>query len=251
MSCANYLSETDYFYPITCVLEYDSKLTGLGHRQSNETTPEIFRHELLKDLKIAPILFTSILARAMQTSSGISQSLIENGITSESTIIAIPYIEELPFSSHLGLSSDYIQIDKQNQPRNINEVIKDIGIHIDTIPNINPYDPEGEPVIRVDVDKFYEVVVPEIIEYLKINGHYDENAAIVVVSHRKTIKQATGICIGNVGAVLQTLEYDATGASLSWGPGTTEIIFKGHDTLKSIEKILENDLDHQRERFYN
>lgn len=184
LSYANLLKEHDILYPINVIFDPDSKLTIEGIYQARSTA------EKLSPFKIIPIIFSSTLSRAIQTASEIKE---HSNLFNE--IIVLPNIEEIPLVS-------FLSIDRQNHPRNIFKVMDDLQIQVNTIGTITPYDTHGNLVTRSNVKRFYNIVVPKLIEFLSKYKNYD---TIVIVSHRKVIAQATGISVENCGIVLQDL----------------------------------------------
>jgi hypothetical protein len=242
-SCANYLGSTDPLYVLTGRLEYDARLTGLGYRQANEMAPLIFKKlgKITKDsekLNLIPILFTSVLSRAIETSNGLNQGLLKNKLIEKPyPIVTIPYVEEIPLSVS---TSNYIYLDKQNEPRNIHEVREDTGVDVDVYEEITPYDEYGDPIKRVSVSLFYKDLLPKIHGLLEKEGYEtDDNTVITVVSHRKTIERATGVCnIGNIGAVLQNYQ--------NYEENSSELLFEGFSHKNAVKYIEESDLNSSR-----
>jgi hypothetical protein len=198
ISHANFLKETEPFYFGT--LSLDSQLTENGMNDSRKICPHIVNNIINNTTQennpknVVPVIFSSILTRAIQTADQTIRGLKELDESSEFELILLPYIEEIPLSI-------MFPIDRQNHPRNIYSIIEETGIKLDVIGSINPYNKKGDPIIRTNIKKFYKIVVPEIIKKYET----DENSVIVIVSHRKVIEQATGISLGNCGAVLQNL----------------------------------------------
>lgn len=226
-SCANYIKATDGLYLIKMPLEADAHLTNIGKIQTESVANSIIKDvRKMKIRVITDVIFTSILTRTIQTAKAIKKS-----IKKESDLIILPHIEEIPFSF-------MFPIDRQNQPRNYNILRKDVGkIDVLDSEDLDPYDSNGNPIKRVDVEKFYETVLPTLIESLKNTGYkITKKTAIIIVSHRKTINEATGISIGNTGAVLQEIiinrrlnnDYDIE-------IGDSEVIFEGFYREESTE----------------
>ena len=201
LSYANLNKENDSFYIFTAPLDKDSKLTPEGLQQAKYISKVI--SEL--SLDIVPVIFSSILTRSIQTANEIAnveenveENKKENKENEQKKLIVIPFIEEFPLNK-------FIPIDQQNQPRNIYEVIEETKIKLDVIGTINPYNRDGDPILRTNTQKFYKLVVPEIIKYLESRYTLNENSTIVVVSHRKVIQHMTGYNLENCGLVLQNL----------------------------------------------
>lgn len=221
-SCANYIKATDGLYLIKMPLESDAHLTNIGKIQT-ETVANSIINDVKKKYKIrviSDIIFASILTRTVQTANAIKKSMKR-----KSDIVILPYIEEIPFSF-------VFPIDRQNHPRNFYTLQDDVG-KIEVLDNsdLDPYDKKGNPIKRVDIEKFYELVLPNLIESLKNTGYKITNkTAIIIVSHRKTIKEATGINVGNTGAVLQEIYINKSGELLI---GDSEMIFEGFQREES------------------
>jgi hypothetical protein len=255
-SCANFLGSTDPLYVLTGRLEYDARLTGLGYRQANEMAPLIFEKlgkirvksgissnsaNYEKDsekLNLIPILFTSVLSRAIETANGLNQGLLKNELIEKPyPIVTIPYVEEIPLSTS---TSNFIYLDKQNEPRNIHEVREDTGVDVDVYEEITPYDEYGEPIKRVSISLFYKDLLPKIHNLLEKEGYeIDDKTVITVVSHRKTIERATGVRnIGNIGAVLQNYQ--------NYEKNSSELLFEGFSHKNAVQYIEESDLKSSR-----
>lgn len=231
-SCANYIKATDSLYFFKMPLEPDAHLTNIGKIQT-----ETVAGDIIKDVKkeygirvITDIIFTSILTRTIETANAIKKSM-----NRKSDIVILPHIEEIPFSF-------MFPIDRQNQPRNYYKLQEDVG-KINIIEGLDPYDNDGNPIKRVDITKFYNYVLPFLIDYLKNNGYaITKKTAIIIVSHRKTIEEATGMNIGNTGAVLQEINKENNHILI----GGSEIIFDGFyreesaDMVKNVGKELIN-----------
>ena len=88
-------------------------------------------------------------------------------------------------------------------------------LSFDIIPTLNPYNEEGLPVLKINIEKFFESL-DNIRAYITENGHQlTEKSVIIIVSHRKTIKEITGLSVANLGLVLQENVYN------------NEILFEG------------------------
>lgn len=243
-SCANFLGSTDPLYVITGRLEYDARLTGLGYRQAHKMAPLIFKkigniNANSEKLNMIPILFTSVLSRAIETANGLNQGLLKDQfIIKPYPIVTIPYVEEIPLSTS---TSNYIYLDKQNEPRNIHKVREDTGVDVDVYEEITPYDEYGDPVKRVSVSLFYKDLLPKIMTLLEKEGYQvDDRTVITIVSHRKTIERATSIKnIGNVGAVLQHYQNSRSNSS-------SELLFEGFSHKNAVKYIEESDLKSSR-----
>jgi broad specificity phosphatase PhoE len=200
-SCANYLKFRDPMWLLTSVYENDAPLTNMGQRQIEAGSSVIFKKvfkmkKRSKKLNIVPIFFTSILTRAIETADS-----LKKGPTKKYKIIIVPYVEEI---SRFPWLTPFVFLDKQNQPRYLDTLYNDINIPFNVYDNLSPYDEKGRPVKTVSVKNFFEEGLPTIMENLKNSGvSVNSQTTIVVVSHRKTIKEATGHSIGNGGAVLQ------------------------------------------------
>ena len=242
-SCANYLSTVDPIYVVTGRNEYDARLTGLGVRQASTTAPIIFRKMIrIEGLTVIPLIFTSMLSRAIETSDGVNKGLLEDSfIQKPYPIVTIPYVEEIPLSVK---ASQFIYLDRQNEPRNIHKVRKDIGVDVSVYEEINPYDEYGDPITTFNIERFYEDSLPKIIKLLKKEGHkITDDTVITIVSHRKTIEKATGVSVGNVGAVLQNFEiFNSSEEDLNYKPIDCEILFEGFSDKWGLENILLEDL---------
>lgn len=247
-SCANYLSAVDPLYLVTGRLEYDARLTGLGKKQAISMAPKIFNklkkiNDISTNTKLEniPIIFTSMLSRAIETSDSINQGLLENSILEKPfTIVVIPYIEEIPLSI---TASQYIYLDRQNEPRNIHKVRRDLGIDVSVYEEVNPYDEYGDPITSFNIDKFYEHSLPKIVNLLEKEGYpITENSVITLVSHRKTIERATGISLGNFGSVLQKLKKNSINFTSSFTSLDVDILFEGFTDSWGVENIELEDL---------
>jgi broad specificity phosphatase PhoE len=141
-----------------------------------------------------PIIFTSVLSRAIETGDIIAKN------HDDEPIYVLPFIEEKPFSVNL---SKFIYLDRQNAPRNKNVLEEDLGVHINVINSANPYK-NNKPYLIVEINKFYENILSNVIDFLEKKGfEINENTVIILVSHRNTIDMATGIKkLGNCGMVL-------------------------------------------------
>lgn len=218
-SCANYLKLVDPWYRFTSRNEYDAPLTKLGTQQAQDSASLIFERvsnirKKGKSINIVPIFFSSNLSRAIQTASNLKKGLIKDGYDLDIPLVVIPYVEEhsLP-----------LYFDKNNKPRNKKE-LKDLGIKFS---HLDVYDKDGNPKYRNSVKNFYKKGIPEIVNYLKEDGYpINSNSIITIVAHRGTIEEATGIRIGNVGAVLQKVVFNHKNRQHE--SRDSEIIFPGY-----------------------
>ena len=232
-SIANLLKETDPWYIINgTILCPDARLTEIGKDQAFITGSQII-HDLSKEYNIVPFMFTSILSRTMQTAHFLSEGLVNYFNYDKWPLVILPHIEEVPLSK-------YLPIDQQNQPRNINVIKSDKDLFFmkfHNIPGLTPYDKYGNPKDRVNIPKFYKDTLPKIISFLDITSK-NKNILIVVISHRQTIEQATGHSLGNVGAVLQNVEYNRKlGSSAKIIKKKSRVIFNGYTKKDSVDEI--------------
>jgi hypothetical protein len=188
----------------------------------------------IEGLNVIPLIFTSMLSRAIETSDAINHGLLQDSFIGKPyPIVAIPYVEEIPLSV---TASQFIYLDRQNEPRNIHKVRRNLGIDVSVYEEINPYDEYGDPITIFNINQFYEDSLPKILDLLKKEGHdLTDESVITIVSHRKTIEKATGISVGNVGSVLQKLDD-------FFRPEEAEILFEGFSDLEGSENILIEDL---------
>jgi len=210
-STANLLQKSDPLYLLKLLFHPDAKLSDSGLEQSRIMSDNIINMLQLKGLDIVPLIFTSILTRAIQTANYISKfAHISKGI--DLRPVVLPYIEEIPLTYGLPIN---IPIDLQNQPRTLYELLEenfsnyeDDDLNFDVIPELNPYDRDGNVILRVSIEKFFESL--ELIkEYIIESGYkLTKNSVIIIISHRKTIKEITGLSVGNLGLVLQKDIYN-------------------------------------------
>lgn len=247
-SCANYMKMTDRLYKISGHIEYDAPLTKLGYEQAYSVGPLIFDtvSKENKKLEFIPIFFSSMLSRALETAYNMKKGLTKvDSLFSKIPIVAVPYIEE---KSAFPNIEKIVKIDKQNEPQNINILEKELPFKVNVLENLNPYSKSGEPITRVSVKKFYKDSLPKIFKNLRKSFGYrvNNNSVLILVSHGHLIKEATGVNIGNVGAVLQKVSYYKG----SWVPDVkSKLIFPGFTKeYYKTEKITSKDLENCRSK---
>lgn len=215
-STANLLKKTDPLFIFKLLFHPDAKLTDNGHEQARIMSINIINMLQLKGLEIVPFIFSSILSRSIQTANNIV-NVANNNFNLQLKTVVIPHIEEIPLTYNLPLEIQ-IPIDLQNQPRNLYKILEDNltndvitndvtndskNLSFEIIPELNPYDKDGNPILRINIKKFFESL-DTIRSFIIKNGHQlKENSVIIIVSHRKTIKEITKLSIGNLGLVLQ------------------------------------------------
>jgi len=144
-------------------------------------------------LKIVPIVFTSTLSRAIQTAKSIIPPKFE--------IIPISYISELYTIKRYN---------SYNISQNRKVVEKKLGYPLQVLASNNPYSSSGSVKNpQPDQKLFFEYGLPSIIKELESKGiKLYENSVLIFVSHGEFIKSITGCKVGNLGAVLQSVEYN-------------------------------------------
>lgn len=212
-STANFLQMTDPFYFFKLPWYPDAKLSETGVEQASIMSYNIINMLKLKGLNIVPFIFSSILSRSIETANIISK-VNENILLRP---VVIPYIEEVPLNYYVKNIPiiSYINIDLQNVPRNLYDILAETianndksNLKFDIIPELNPYDKNGSVVSTTDIPKFYQSL-DLIRKFISESGYkLNDKSVIIIVSHRKTIQEITGLSVGNLGLVLQKDVYD-------------------------------------------
>lgn len=251
--------------------EVDASITNKGASfTQNIAVSEIFDSDIVDELDIIPIFFVSTLSRTMQTAYYLILGLNELGINGFSIpIVIIPHIEEIPSITGLDFNNQpqnfhknphFDIIPKNYRDHSINKVksagfnskainVKSAGFNqVNFYRQLSPYNNKGDPVVKTNVNDFYNMTLPMLIDILIKQGYlskkdaYNPNSrkTIVIVSHGAYIKKATGIRLENTGAVLQPFIYNDDKQLELF---ESELIFKGMHKKESIKGITKDDLE--------